>query len=503
MNVNIQNVLQEIRTLTDEQQAILDFAASSSKSLGIQARAGSGKTFILRLLAETFPGKRILYVTFSKLLAEEAKGKLPSSVEVKTAHALCYAPAKKFYSPAKKLEVNDYYRERDMFNFMQCPDFMETGDHERDAQVRENRRTFIDLVKYCKLNMVQPDNEEQIYEVVDYYGLSPEGWMYPMLRKAYEFSCSPSRMINFTEMVHTVMHLDLPVNQYDIILADEVQDSSLMLITLYQKCLAPGGRIIMVGDDRQAIYGFAGSRNNSMEIAVERFDAEWKSLSVNFRCGRKHIELAQSIVPDIQAHDGAIEGTVQEINELEPIDGELVLCRTNAPLVGPCLKLIKNGVKATIKGKDIAGPIINIMKKVNHLGVDEALNEVNRLLEVDLRVANSRKYTTSSIDAISERYEIARQFIADSNTVQEATSKINRIFSDTEKDGVIFSSAHKSKGLEAPRVSIINYDKIRISKLDMKAWQHVQEANLHYVAVTRPQEVLSIMMSNTQKQDEE
>jgi superfamily I DNA/RNA helicase len=60
--------------------------------------------------------------------------------------------------------------------------------------------------------------------------------------------------------------------------------------------------------------------------------------------------------------------------------------------------------------------------------------------------------------------------------------KINVIFTD-KLEGIILSTIHKSKGLEADRVFIARPDKLPLKV--KKAWQAKQEKNLEYVAITR------------------
>ena len=60
--------------------------------------------------------------------------------------------------------------------------------------------------------------------------------------------------------------------------------------------------------------------------------------------------------------------------------------------------------------------------------------------------------------------------------------KIKSIFTD-EIQGIVVSTVHKIKGLEADRVFIIRPDLLPMQT--PKPWQHIQEKNLQYVAYTR------------------
>lgn len=249
----------KLRALTDEQELIRETIPTKKKDSIVEACAGTGKTFIIKILATMFPGLRILYVTFSKALEEEARisfaidGKLPPNLDIKTAHALAYGATKKFHCPAGQLKINDYFRTEAMFEHLNEPQFSYDDAEDDDrAYIYELRRTMTDLIKYCKVNMVRPDNEEAVEEVIKYYQINADPVHRRLLKKAYDFYMKPSKTIDFTEMVHTAVYLGLPLAKYDLILADEIQDSSLMLMDLYKMSLAPGGFIVGVGDAWQA-----------------------------------------------------------------------------------------------------------------------------------------------------------------------------------------------------------------------------------------------------------
>ena len=68
------------------------------------------------------------------------------------------------------------------------------------------------------------------------------------------------------------------------------------------------------------------------------------------------------------------------------------------------------------------------------------------------------------------------------------TDAIEAIFSNNAS-GTTLATVHKAKGLEAPRVFILNPDGMP-SKWARQEWQMQQERNLQYVAVTRALETL-------------
>ena len=66
------------------------------------------------------------------------------------------------------------------------------------------------------------------------------------------------------------------------------------------------------------------------------------------------------------AKEDAIDGEVKynvPINEIS--DGDMVLCRVNAPLLQLYCELSKLNIPAHICGKDIGKSLINVIKKTN------------------------------------------------------------------------------------------------------------------------------------------
>jgi DNA helicase II / ATP-dependent DNA helicase PcrA len=55
----------------------------------------------------------------------------------------------------------------------------------------------------------------------------------------------------------------------------------------------------------------------------------------------------------IESTMSAEMGRVNQVETLEAKKGDLVIARKTAPLVKACIKLISQGIAATVKGKDI------------------------------------------------------------------------------------------------------------------------------------------------------
>ena len=72
----------------------------------------------------------------------------------------------------------------------------------------------------------------------------------------------------------------------------------------------------------------------------------------------------------------------------------MVLCRTSAPLVGLCMKLIQNGITAVVKGKDIARDLKVLIENANTKNIQQVLDylesEKNKLIAT---IRSDRKCT--------------------------------------------------------------------------------------------------------------
>jgi DNA helicase-2/ATP-dependent DNA helicase PcrA len=94
--------------------------------------------------------------------------------------------------------------------------------------------------------------------------------------------------------------------RYSHVLLDEYQDTNIAQRRLMQLLCPTGSSIMAVGDARQAIYAFRGATMYNLLSFGEHFPCadgrglpEPLSLSINFRSGRRILELANSVIESI------------------------------------------------------------------------------------------------------------------------------------------------------------------------------------------------------------
>jgi DNA helicase-2/ATP-dependent DNA helicase PcrA len=272
-----------------------------------------------------------------------------------------------------------------------------------------------------------------------------------------------------------------------------MQDLSSVQMTLVWRSLDKGGRVLGVGDEHQGIYYFRGADASAVRKMVNTFKMTTLPLSVSFRCSKAVIRLAQTIVPEIEAAPWAPEGSTSTITDqampglLET--GDWILCRTNAPLVSICLGLIRNGVKAVVRGRDIAGQIDGTIKKIiktfdtSDQNVPQFLRcmDAYRTAEVLKLLAENKR---GSAQALDDRCQVISTLSEGVSRVSQISEKLQMIFSDNPKAPIVCSTIHKAKGQEADNIFLVRPEIIPHPMAETQDEKN-QEQNLLYVAYTR------------------
>jgi superfamily I DNA/RNA helicase len=166
-----------------------------------------------------------------------------------------------------------------------------------------------------------------------------------------------------------------------------------------------------------------------------------------------------------------------------------VVCRNTAPLIELAYKCIGEGKQVHVMGREIGTGLVNVVKKV-------AGKRITKLDAFNIKLAKwteAQKRKVKDGDdakraAIQDKVDCIGVLSAGLETVAELIAAIEAIFSDSS-EGTTLATVHKAKGLEAPRVFILEPD-LMPSRWATQEWQQEQERNLLYVAVTRALETL-------------
>lgn len=108
-------------------------------------------------------------------------------------------------------------------------------------------------------------------------------------------------------------------NQFDLILVDELQDTSKLQASIVHLMSHELTRVIMIGDKDQSIYGWRGASSTIYDFVKELWpEAVEKEMKISFRCPQKILDFASDMVSlnyDGMAHEHTrIQGFSEEAN---------------------------------------------------------------------------------------------------------------------------------------------------------------------------------------------
>lgn len=462
---------------TSQQEAFWSALESGDGHLMLEARAGTGKSTSIAEGMHRMPGRPdMVYCAFNKHIAGEFAAKAPSFVRSATMHSLGFRMIRD--------ALGDVATEEWKSETLAEKYFPEKWDD------RQNRTAVARLVSLCKNMLDDGEDADRLAELAAVHDVNlgkRKEEIFAVTGEVLRESREHTHTIDFDDMIWLPVVLGLDcARPADVLFVDECQDTNRCQAALMSR-LCPEGRMVGVGDDRQAIYGFRGADSEAMANIARRLDATDRGLgrfplTVTWRCPSSHVRLANAIVPDLEAAPSAIEGEILESDESDAIaalrPGDMVLCRHNAPLVGACYRLLKQGRRAVVRGRDIGKGLLALVARLRAGDVPGLIGKLDDYRVREVRALNELRNPGPALVALGDRVDCLLAMCEGTRTVDEVKARIERLFSDLDERGaVVFSSIHRAKGLER--------DAITILRPDLLSSPFGQEGNLAYVAATR------------------
>lgn len=543
-------------TPSPQQLHFLDLLLNTRDNIAVIARAGAGKTSLIMMGVDAylpvFPSHSTLVCAYASDIEKEISSRLKArgydwrQVMSRTVHGAGNNLLKYAFRPV--LEEKKVWKliEAKRENEQRTSPYWAFG-----PQVAH----LVSLAKQAAVGFFAPIEDRQTwYALCDHYDVA--GFdstididaVVTCAMEIYKLSAAITDTIDFDDMVLFPLLKGVRVRYpFDLIMADEAQDLSPARQALIKKLLNPdGGRLVIVGDPAQAIYGFSGADAQATENLIQSMNMITCPLSVSWRCARKVVELAQKIVPNLEAAPKAVEGEVRsqpvlrqcpdnapdrechtcwgsgvEERDREHPDLDLpcntcngtgclpsleifledlvpgqdaILCRNNAPLAPLAYKLIRAGISAKILGRKIGEGLITLCQRWEIKRTD-ALER--KLLDYrDREVSRAKlKGQDTKAEEVEDRVQTILEIIQEVNRrghydIQHVIQFIERLFADQTQGCVVLATYHKSKGQEWERVFLFEHYGRCPSKAARQEWQKTQEANLAYVAFTRAKKTL-------------
>lgn len=473
------------RVWSPYQLAIFNDAAEGSGHTVVRARAGTGKTTVIcEALRHVPAGLSVLVVAFNNKIKEEltrrqARGDIPGHVDVKTCHGFGFSACMgAFRSRLADGRTWDIIEAR----------------HGDGAEGQEYRTALHKAVSFAKGTLAEAPR--QLSAMLD--GMLDAGQIEDAWTDTDAFVAEVANVlrecrdkphaIDFDDMCWLPVVCGLRVRQYDRVFVDETQDLNAAQIQLVMMACKSGGRVCAVGDDRQAIYGFRGADEGALDNVADALSAKVLPLSVTYRCASRIVDVARAYVPDYQAAPGAKPGDVQTISTKAVRDlaqpGDFVISRKNAPLLGLCLGFLRDGIPASIAGRDVGANLRALIDKSKAKDVPALVEWLDRWKTAECARINARKRPSeTAIDAVLDKVECVNALADGAESVAEVRAKVDALFVDKDDTArIVCTTVHKAKGLERRRAFVL-VDTFKLSR-------GTEEENLYYVAVTRAEESL-------------
>ncbi len=475
-----------------QQAAIFDWFKAGTGNLVVRARAGTGKTTTIVEGVGVAPETSILLAAFNKKISTELQHRITGGAEAKTLHAIGFGCVRRYWAKVQ-IEGGRGFQLAKRAAGEHTPDDILTLIA-KIASLGKNVAPFADdsllariAIQFDKTPDEQWEDEGYSLEVVCAFA-----------RQAMDLATMvdpEGERIDFDDMIYVPLVNDWVRPRYDLVVIDEAQDMNASQLMLARGVAS--GRIAVVGDDRQAIYGFRGADSNAIDNLKKELSASELGLTVTYRCARVIVDYAKRLVPDFVAHEtnalGSMISQKQETMLADAAVGDFILSRKNSPLVPLCLRLLRTGKRARIEGRDIGAQLIGIVKARKARGLPALEEKMIKWRDKEIAKARQRLTSKAAVDdkvqAITDQYETIMALCDGVSTVPELLTRIERLFGDTPPGGdnrtITLSSIHKAKGLEADRVYVLS-DTLYPGGDKTK----IEEQNLEYVAVTRAKRML-------------
>ncbi|PUE66569.1 UvrD-helicase domain-containing protein [Arcobacter caeni] len=487
--------------LTKEQEKIIN---SDKLSFKINAVAGSGKTTTLLEYAKKNSHLKILYLAYNKSLQTSLQEKLKiynlPFMHVSTIHSLAY----------NKIEAYNYNLAHDLKNQV-IENIITTHELTVNQKAYYPIPEYVALIKdlvnfYCNSSLIALDSK-----LLDSYKKQSElgAKILELISKNETrviehlktiLSAMKNKIIDATHDFYLKMfYLNKKVSTnlpYDLILVDEAQDISDVMIGIVenQSC-----RRIYVGDSFQQIYTFRFATNALNKIDLPSFD-----LTQSFRFGDNFAKVLQNNLNSLYEINsskplkisGLEKSTLIGKNHIDFSKQFCVIARSTFGLIQQLVYFIHDKKKVYFEGGYNSYSFMNQtvysifylkQKKNDKITIDE-IKDFETINELEQFAKDTKNQDYLNIIKFINTY---------GDNIFEINKKIKEfLVSDKNQADIIFTTTHKSKGLEYNQVimadDFISKKEITNTKNKLSYQRINEELNIYYVAATRAKDVIQL-----------
>lgn len=460
-------------SLTDEQQAVINFAKNATEDslLLIDAIAGSGKTFLLTQLVKAVKHKTGVYLAYNKSVATEAASKFPSTINCSTSHALAYKHTVKPH----KLKVGT-------FGFKTIT----------EPVSYEAKMAVVDTIKAFCLSAY---TDFEAFSSTSDYGPSILIMAKKYLKYMWEGSIECTH-----DFYMKVFHIDLAekhtvFEKLDILMVDEAGDLNPVTLEIFK--LIPAKLKVAVGDKSQNIYAFNHTIN---AFKVLEGQGALFSLTKSFRVSDVIAKKIESFCHKYIDSNMKFEGIPVTDTNIRTI---AFIGRTNAALIHKMNQLrVENIDYSLVRNVEEVFKLPLVLTGLKYQGQisDPAYKFIQEDVNFWYEDEEIKKLHPSPLAYIAALYELDKPLSAAARLVMTlGKSAILDVYkhakaSHQKNTGLWLGTSHSVKGLEFDSVVIL--DDLNTTLLNtvtderMSEEEKLQEYNLYYVACSRAKKEL-------------
>jgi len=506
------------------QRNVFEAVRDTEGSLLIEAVAGAGKTTtIVEAIKHVSSAKSVVFLAFNKNIAQELGRRISSpNARCMTLHSCGFTAWKRFVG--EDVQVDSRKTFELIKNGLTWPERQRNGQlNKLIGLAKQIGMVPGDKLRVGGLFVDEPDegllpgshegalckglveDDPAVWrEMMELYGIEEDEAEVALARRILRESITQARtVIDFDDMLFMPVVSGASFEKFDVVFVDEAQDLSGIQRVMIQRMLKPTSRVIAVGDRHQAIYAFRGASSDAMPLLQKDFGCKPLPLSISYRCPKAVVKKAQQWVKHIEFHEDSVEGLVVEYPEKWLLTdfraSDTILCRLTRPLVETAFNLIRARIPCRVLGRDIGAGLLSLVKK-SKIAIGGSIGDFERWLDSyyaqEVRRLSEREETAKA-GLLSDKVMTLRVFMGDlgpQSTVFDLQKSIERLFSDNDEGKLTLSTVHKSKGLEYPRVFVLDAHELQPCPWSRPS-ELQQEKNLMYVAATRAQKELYYITS--------
>lgn len=464
-----------------EQDYIIRYALATEDNLLLSALAGAAKTSTLKMLAHAFPDKQSMVLAFNKRIADELREEMPGNCECLTLNSLGHRTWSQRIGGKCSLSKNK------MFGLIK--DTIDAGDYDDDEREVLNKEfgRMLSSMRSIKAAGHIPDatmaslprgykgepihDDSSIRDDLD--DVYPD-WQWDFILLCLEQSATLAfnGVIDFDDQLLFPSLFKCAYPLKAMVYVDEVQDLSELNHRMLAQLVTSRKRIIAVGDQCQAIYGFRGAHEDGMATLQRLFDMHPLFLTVTFRCPQEVVDHVLWRAPAMKSFDKTPSGSVTHLAHwgiADLPDSCAILCRNNAPIISLAGALMREGRYPTLPDGDIATQLSKLMKS---LGPRSMAISAAKLKLAKWRTNQLRRVKNTA--KVNDTHDAVLALLGDHRDLGSAMDSAERLFNS--RGSITMTTCHRSKGSEWDNVFILDEHLMGIEG---------QEPNLRYVAATR------------------